>query len=448
MVKATATKSSPWALVSLIALLFDFGISRPIPLPVFTEVGVDVLGGGEGSPNLSPPPPPNAIIGEVAASSSSLEPPPPPPAAASPPFSPTLPQKNSYSPFKPSIAVIVALLTTMFSVTFLLLLYAKHCRRGNGVVGYLGDGANNTRGATPVSARKNSGIDWSVIESLPVFRFSSLTGQRHGLECAVCLNRFDPIEVLRMLPKCKHAFHVECVDTWLDAHSTCPLCRYRVDPEDVLLVETNQPAGLETEGREDTASSESSQKSLAKAARRVPGRHTYAGERSGAAIKTPGLRRSYDGSQLATKRASVGVGCFDRHRKDGLLMTADRTCSGFERRLDHRIIISGKPEEAGRERWSDLQPSDLLYLRWESVMNEGRRSSASKGGQAGQRRSHHRDRAQRNSGIHEARWDGRNVDGLDFSIKASCTVENVSRRGIQYQTNTALPNKRGAEPFG
>ncbi|KAJ6875219.1 RING-H2 finger protein ATL43-like [Populus alba x Populus x berolinensis] len=167
------------------------------------------------------------IIGDII---TPLNPPTPPP-----PLSQSNISRPNETPFRTSIAIIVAVLTTIFSVTFLLLLYAKHCKRGNGnaisVAGYdIND--PNVR-----AARKHSGIDRAVIESLPIFRFSSLRGQKEGLECAVCLTRFEPTEVLKLLPKCKHAFHVECVDTWLDAHSTCPLCRYRLDPEDVLLIE-------------------------------------------------------------------------------------------------------------------------------------------------------------------------------------------------------------------
>ncbi|GMH13620.1 hypothetical protein Nepgr_015461 [Nepenthes gracilis] len=414
MVKSTAGELSLWSLVLLIGCCFKFTFAQPISWPLFAKLGVDVNvdgASGDGLRDKEPPMPSITVTGE-----NSEEP--PPPVAAVAPLSPP-PQWGNYSPFKPSIAVIIAVLTTMFSVTFLLLLYAKHCKRENGVVGYFGDWTNDARaGVTAVTARKNSGVERSVIESLPVFRFGSLTGQKEALECAVCLNWFEPVEVLRLLPKCKHAFHVECVDTWLDAHSTCPLCRYRVDPEDILLVETNQPVRLHQQERDDTASTGSVWKSLPESTRRVSGRHSYAGEWNRAAVPTPAFRRSDSGlSYLRTKSESVAVGCFDRQRKDGLLITSARTGSDSHRKLDHRIIISDETEGSGdRERWSDLQPSDILYLRCESVMNDGRRSWSSNGGQALQRGNHHRVRAQQNSFIDGDRLDDRIVmDGRSVS---------------------------------
>nr|GMC81283.1 RING-H2 finger protein ATL54 [Ipomoea batatas] len=50
-------------------------------------------------------------------------------------------------------------------------------------------------------------------------------GLVEGTECAVCLNEFQDDETLRLLPKCNHAFHIPCIDTWLRSHTNCPLCR-------------------------------------------------------------------------------------------------------------------------------------------------------------------------------------------------------------------------------
>ncbi|KAK4723931.1 hypothetical protein R3W88_026710 [Solanum pinnatisectum] len=46
--------------------------------------------------------------------------------------------------------------------------------------------------------------------------------------CAVCLYDVKLGEKCRKLQKCGHAFHVNCVDIWLQSHWTCPLCRRKV----------------------------------------------------------------------------------------------------------------------------------------------------------------------------------------------------------------------------
>ncbi|XP_044428497.1 RING-H2 finger protein ATL46-like [Triticum aestivum] len=48
--------------------------------------------------------------------------------------------------------------------------------------------------------------------------------------CSVCLGVFQLGETVRLLPACMHLYHVECIDPWLDAHSTCPICRSDADP--------------------------------------------------------------------------------------------------------------------------------------------------------------------------------------------------------------------------
>ncbi|XP_059639460.1 RING-H2 finger protein ATL2-like [Cornus florida] len=49
------------------------------------------------------------------------------------------------------------------------------------------------------------------------------------LECVVCLCQVSGSEKYRILPECHHGFHVHCIDAWLQAHSTCPLCRSPVN---------------------------------------------------------------------------------------------------------------------------------------------------------------------------------------------------------------------------
>ncbi|CAH3110223.1 unnamed protein product [Pocillopora meandrina] len=48
--------------------------------------------------------------------------------------------------------------------------------------------------------------------------------RRDSEVCAVCLDEFQNNQLVRTLP-CGHEFHCECVDRWLLAKRTCPLCK-------------------------------------------------------------------------------------------------------------------------------------------------------------------------------------------------------------------------------
>ncbi|CAN1783977.1 E3 ubiquitin-protein ligase ATL6 [Linum perenne] len=75
---------------------------------------------------------------------------------------------------------------------------------------------------------RNLGLDSAVIETFPTMIYSAVKGMKIGkddLECAVCLNEFEDDETLRLIPKCDHVFHPECIDAWLESHTTCPVCR-------------------------------------------------------------------------------------------------------------------------------------------------------------------------------------------------------------------------------
>ncbi|XP_057532337.1 E3 ubiquitin-protein ligase ATL4 isoform X2 [Amaranthus tricolor] len=83
------------------------------------------------------------------------------------------------------------------------------------------------------SRRKISPEINPLINTLPLFTFDSLSSAG---DCAVCLSKFEPKDLLRLLPICCHAFHADCIDTWLNSSQSCPLCRSSVFvPESDLL---------------------------------------------------------------------------------------------------------------------------------------------------------------------------------------------------------------------
>lgn len=78
------------------------------------------------------------------------------------------------------------------------------------------------------------GLDAAVIETFPTLEYSAVKGLKIGksaLECAVCLCEFEDDEKLRLLPKCDHVFHPDCIDAWLASHTTCPVCRADLTPQ-------------------------------------------------------------------------------------------------------------------------------------------------------------------------------------------------------------------------
>ncbi|GAV66584.1 zf-RING_2 domain-containing protein [Cephalotus follicularis] len=88
---------------------------------------------------------------------------------------------------------------------------------------------------TTVSSSPSKGLEAAIVASIPLFVYR-VEEHNPGLECVVCLSPFDENDVGRNLPKCGHAFHVECIDMWLHSHSNCPICRAPVVVGDCKLV--------------------------------------------------------------------------------------------------------------------------------------------------------------------------------------------------------------------
>ncbi|KAK9071265.1 hypothetical protein SSX86_009833 [Deinandra increscens subsp. villosa] len=229
--------------------------------------------------------------------------------------------------FQPSLAVVIGVLAVMFCLTFLLLIYAKCCHRPSSIE-YLNQ---ENFGVLPRSGSRVSGIDKTVIESLPFFRFSTLKGWRNGLECSICLSRFEDVEVLRLLPKCKHAFHIDCVDKWLEKHSGCPLCRCKVSEEDVAVFACS-------------------------------GSFRFLNNQSAREGSNLELFVEREGSTRFGSGRSVQK-IEDIHNGKEILEDDEML-----HKFNHRIIISDYEHDLmAKNRWSNLSSSDLLFLKSEMV---------------------------------------------------------------------------------
>ncbi|KAH6762574.1 RING/U-box superfamily protein [Perilla frutescens var. hirtella] len=146
------------------------------------------------------------------------------------------PQSNNnpnsmYARFSPSMAVIIAVLVAALFFMGFFSIYIRHCYDASGVTGSVAGRGLSMRARRAAAAR---GLDASVIETFPTFSYSEVKDHKIGkgaLECAVCLNEFEDDETLRLLPKCDHVFHPECIDAWLESHVTCPVCRANLAPQ-------------------------------------------------------------------------------------------------------------------------------------------------------------------------------------------------------------------------
>eukprot|EP00252_Welwitschia_mirabilis_P011451 TRINITY_DN25704_c0_g1_i1.p1 TRINITY_DN25704_c0_g1~~TRINITY_DN25704_c0_g1_i1.p1 ORF type:complete len:415 (+),score=32.24 TRINITY_DN25704_c0_g1_i1:284-1528(+) len=180
--------------------------------------------------------PPNANISEICSHCSPWCFPPwcfsfPPP----PPLE--IPNHESDPTFSPLVIAIIGILVSAFLLVSYYTLVAKYCtnweairrrfQRGHGESFQDDESMNVATDSWPVF---RDGVEESVIRSIPVYKYRRGDGLVDCSDCTVCLSEFREDESVRLLPKCNHAFHVSCIDKWLQSHSNCPLCRANIAP--------------------------------------------------------------------------------------------------------------------------------------------------------------------------------------------------------------------------
>ncbi|XP_059635518.1 RING-H2 finger protein ATL52-like [Cornus florida] len=163
---------------------------------------------------------------------STIPPPPtPPPLSAG--------QISHVSPNTVIMQFIVAFITGCFILLSCYMIVIKYCSRFNlfGTSPTQSDGPGEEfvhENHGPASDHQiwyisTAGLQPSIINSIRVFEYKKGDHLIEGMtDCSVCLNEFQEGDTLRLLPKCSHAFHIPCIDTWLRSHANCPFCRASV----------------------------------------------------------------------------------------------------------------------------------------------------------------------------------------------------------------------------
>lgn len=140
---------------------------------------------------------------------------------------------SSGSKISPTVLVVIVVLAVVFFICGILHLFVRFLMRKRS------SSSNSQSSRYPEMSGSesvqrqlqqlfnlhDSGLDQAFIDALPVFLYKEIKGLKEPFDCAVCLCEFSELDNLRLLPLCSHAFHIDCIDTWLLSNSTCPLCR-------------------------------------------------------------------------------------------------------------------------------------------------------------------------------------------------------------------------------
>lgn len=80
-----------------------------------------------------------------------------------------------------------------------------------------------------LAAHQSNGLTPVVVAAIPTMKFNrEAFSSMEDAQCTICLAEYQDKEVLRIMPKCGHSFHLSCIDVWLRKQSTCPVCRLAV----------------------------------------------------------------------------------------------------------------------------------------------------------------------------------------------------------------------------
>lgn len=143
-------------------------------------------------------------------------------------FPPPPPSPPSSRPLlSPLLIAIITVASTAFVLVTYYLIVARYRRRQLLITRPLESPPDN-----PLShVAHPGGLDETLISKIASYQYRANDGLvLSASDCSVCLSEFEDGDHIRLLPKCNHAFHRHCIDTWLKSHCNCPLCRAGIFP--------------------------------------------------------------------------------------------------------------------------------------------------------------------------------------------------------------------------
>ncbi|CAO1944548.1 unnamed protein product [Urochloa humidicola] len=126
-----------------------------------------------------------------------------------------------------SVPLLVALFGVLvcFVAVCLYLRWACHRYYGRRAAAAALPTFSSSASSTSSAPAAVAGLDDAAIAGLPVTLYRPATDDKAQC-CPICLGDLAEGDTVKALPRCGHGgFHPECVDAWLRARASCPLCR-------------------------------------------------------------------------------------------------------------------------------------------------------------------------------------------------------------------------------
>ncbi|XP_059667537.1 putative RING-H2 finger protein ATL53 [Cornus florida] len=120
----------------------------------------------------------------------------------------------------PLLISMLGIVATSMAIIVYHLVLVKYCLRRQ-------ENSSESSQLVP-DPRPPTGVEPKILETIPILAYSTKKGYLFRVdqtECVVCLGELEDEDIVRLLPNCKHSFHVPCIDQWFMARDSCPVCR-------------------------------------------------------------------------------------------------------------------------------------------------------------------------------------------------------------------------------